>query len=373
LAAENIIDAALLERARRAARSTGERIDQVLTKLALISEADLAAALSRYLSVPVVTAADIPHEPVLPDLIEAGFVRRNKTVPLAVSDEHLMVGVVDPFHDEPIRALAYLTRRSVSLRIFIPAEYEKALDAVYGGSASDAGRLGSHGDADASDIDVQRLRDLASEAPTIRLVNQIIASAAEIGASDIHIEPTGDSVLVRYRLDGRLRTAQTLPPGLRAAVTSRIKIMAKLDIAERRLPQDGRIKIAVRGVDIDFRISTIPTAFGESVVMRILDRTRIELDFIKLGFSVEHIDALESLLHQPNGILLVTGPTGSGKTTTLYTALRALNKPDSKSSRSRIRSNTSSRGSTRSRCSRASDSIFRMRCARSCARTPTPS
>jgi general secretion pathway protein E len=135
---------------------------------------------------------------------------------------------------------------------------------------------------------------------------------------------------VRYRIDGALRTAQTLPPNLRAAVTSRIKIMSRLDIAERRLPQDGRIKIAVRGIDIDFRVSTIPTVFGESVVLRILDRSRVDLDFEKLGFHEKHIATLQELMAQPNGIILVTGPTGSGKTTTLYTALKGLNRPDRK-------------------------------------------
>ena len=138
------------------------------------------------------------------------------------------------------------------------------------------------------------MRDIASEAPVIRLVNQIIASAVEARASDIHIEPNVDQVLVRYRIDGLLRTAQVLAPALRAAITSRLKIMSKLDIAERRMPQDGRIKVAVRGVDIDFRVSTIPTVFGESVVMRILDRTRVELDFAKLGFSADHISAFAS-------------------------------------------------------------------------------
>jgi general secretion pathway protein E len=144
------------------------------------------------------------------------------------------------------------------------------------------------------------------------------------------MEPNVDQVLVRYRIDGMLRTAQTLAPSLRAAITSRLKIMAKLDIAERRMPQDGRIKLAVRGVDIDFRVSTIPTIFGESVVLRILDRTRVTLDFPALGFSNDQIATLERLLQEPNGIILVTGPTGSGKTTTLYTALKSLNSADRK-------------------------------------------
>jgi general secretion pathway protein E len=329
LAAEAIVERAVLDRARRAARTTGERFDHVLTKLGLVSEGDLAVSLSKYLSIPLATPTLVPAAPVLAERVGADFVRRNRVLPLATEDGRLVVGVTDPFNDEPIRALAFLTNLAVIAYIFVPADFDKAFDTLYVAGADDAA-LAVHGGVDASEVDVQRLRDMASEAPTIRLVNQIIAQAVEARASDIHVEPNVDTVLVRYRIDGVLRTAQTLAPGLRAAVTSRIKIMAKLDIAERRLPQDGRIKIAVRGIDIDFRISTIPTAFGESVVMRILDRSRVELDFAKLGFSEAHVAAFTELMNQPNGIVLVTGPTGSGKTTTLYTALKALNSSERK-------------------------------------------
>jgi general secretion pathway protein E len=329
LIAENIVERAVLERARRAAHTTGERFDHVLTKLGLVSEGDLAVSLSKYLSIPLVMPALVPAAPLLADRVSADFVRRNRIMPLALDGGRLAVGVTDPFNDEPIRALAFLTNLTVAAHIFIPADFDKAFEALYVG-AGEGDALAVHSGAEASEVDVQRLRDMASEAPTIRLVNQIIAQAVETRASDIHVEPNVDAVLVRYRIDGVLRTAQTLAPGLRAAVTSRIKIMAKLDIAERRLPQDGRIKIAVRGVDIDFRISTIPTAFGESVVMRILDRSRVELDFAKLGFTDAHVTAFADLMNQPNGIVLVTGPTGSGKTTTLYTALKALNSSERK-------------------------------------------
>jgi general secretion pathway protein E len=329
LAEERIVEPSALERARRAAQTTGERFDHVLTKLGLVSDGDLAAGLAKYLSIPLASPDLVPAEAVLADRVGADFVRRNRVLPLAVGGGGLTVGVIDPFHDEPIRALAYLTNLTVVAHIFVPADFERAFDALYV-QAADAGALAVQAGVEASEVDVQRLRDMASEAPTIRLVNQIIAQAVETRASDIHVEPNVDAVLVRYRVDGLLRTAHTLAPGLRAAVTSRIKIMAKLDIAERRLPQDGRIKIAVRGVDIDFRISTIPTAFGESVVMRILDRSRVELDFAKLGFSEAHVEAFLELMNQPNGIVLVTGPTGSGKTTTLYTALKTLNSSERK-------------------------------------------
>jgi general secretion pathway protein E len=329
LVEEKIVDRAIIDRACNAARKTGDRLDRVLTKLGLISEADLTDALSKYLSVPIVSPADVPLERIAPDIIETDFVRRNNILPLAIDDVVLTLGVTDLFNTEPILALAYLTHLSIKLRIFTPVEFERAFKTLYKTGPNDFGQA-MPSRLEASELDVQRLRDMASEAPVILLVNQLVTNAVEARASDIHIEPTIDQLLVRYRVDGMLRTAQTLAPALRAAITSRIKIMSKLDIAERRMPQDGRIKIVVRGVDVDFRVSTIPTMFGESVVMRVLDRTRVELDFVRLGFSTDHIAALRRLMHEPNGIILVTGPTGSGKTTTLYTALKTLNNVERK-------------------------------------------
>jgi general secretion pathway protein E len=329
LIAEKIIDYVVLERAVSAARKTGERLDRVLTKLGMVPEVNLAAALSKFLSLTLAGPSDVPLERILPEFIEADFVRRNRILPLALEEGALSVGVTDPFNTEPIQALAYLTSLTLKIRVFAPGDFDRAFDALYAVRANETDSSSLNG-AEASELDVQRLRDIASEAPVIRLVNQIITSAVEASASDIHIEPNLDQVLVRYRIDGMLRTAQVLSPALRAAITSRLKIMSKLDIAERRMPQDGRIKVAVRGIDIDFRVSTIPTAFGESVVLRILDRSRVELDFTKLGFSTDHISALNSLLLEPNGIILVTGPTGSGKTTTLYTALKYLNSSERK-------------------------------------------
>ncbi|WP_410052174.1 GspE/PulE family protein [Bradyrhizobium sp. SZCCHNS30571] len=329
LRAEGIVDRMSLDRAGRAAQTTGDRLDTVLTKLGLVSEAGLVAALAKFLALDLVRPDQIPIDPVLPELVEAEFVRHNHVLPLGCSDGRLAVGVTDPFNHDPIRALAFLTGLSVDMRLFTAADFDKACAGLYPAmSRSDETR--ATGGAEANEADVQRLRDLASEAPIIRLVNQIITSAVEARASDIHIEPNVDQVLVRYRIDGALRSVQVLAADLRAAITSRVKIMSKLDIAERRLPQDGRIKIAVRGIDIDFRVSTIPTAFGESVVLRVLDRNRISLDFVELGFSAEHIATLQALLQQPNGIILVTGPTGSGKTTTLYTALKTLNSTERK-------------------------------------------
>ena len=328
---EGLIDAHGLQRALRAMAATGERFDHVLTKLGLISESDLFAQLAAHLGNPPVSPEEMPAAPVLPDLIELKFVQRHGALPLACDDRRLLVATSDPLNDEPLKALAYLVERPIEARVITPVEFERAVVALYRRDAqSDFDEAISLRGDGAAEFDLQRLRDLASEAPIIRLVNQIIANAVESGASDIHIEPGPDAVLVRYRIDGALRTAQTIAPNLQAAVVSRIKIMSKRDIAERRLPQDGRIKIAVRGVDIDFRVSTVPTMFGESVVMRILDRRAVELDFVKLGFSSSAIGSLRALMRQPNGIVLVTGPTGSGKTTTLYTALKEINRPEVK-------------------------------------------
>jgi general secretion pathway protein E len=180
-------------------------------------------------------------------------------------------------------------------------------------------------DAEPAEEDAERLKDLASEAPVIRLVNQLIARAVETHASDVHLEPFPDRLRIRYRYDGVLHEVEPPPSRLQAAVISRIKIMARLDIAERRLPQDGRIKLTVRGHEIDFRVSTIPSLHGEKVVLRILDRTAVEFDFAKLGLPADIRQGIERALDLPNGMVLVTGPTGSGKTTTLYTGLLKLN------------------------------------------------
>jgi general secretion pathway protein E len=330
LVQDGAIDGLVLDRAHRATQATAERFDQVLTKLGLLSETDLAVEYSKYLSIPLVLPTEIPQEPVLGDALSADFVRRNKVIPLSSDGNGLVIALVDPFNHDPVRAIAFLTGRETILRIIAPAEFDKVFESLYVGADTNANGTDLNGVGDASEIDIQRLRDIASEAPIIRLVNQLIANAVEAGASDIHVEPNAEALMVRHRIDGLLRTAQVLQLGLRAAVTSRIKIMAKLDIAERRLPQDGRIKIAVRGVDIDFRISTIPTAFGESVVMRILDRSRVVLDFASLGFDKEQIAMFEDFLGRANGVVLVTGPTGSGKTTTLYTMLKMLNRSERK-------------------------------------------
>ncbi len=331
LLSRRAVDGLSLQRSQRAARQSGERFDHVLTKLGLIPEAALCDHLAQFLDITTVDDQDLPIEPVLPELIAERYIRANGLIPLSLVRNVLTVALVDPFNLEVTDALAYSTGYEIALRLTTPARMEKALLAVYGAAQSRGNMVESDGRGEAaSEFDLQRLRDIANEAPVIRRVNQIVAEAIESRASDIHIEPTPDQVLIRYRIDGVLRNVEQLPPGLKAAISSRIKIMSQLDIAERRLPQDGRIKLAVRGVDIDFRVSTIPTAHGESIVMRILDRSHVALDFETLGFEPDTLAPLRTVMNHPNGIILVTGPTGSGKTTTLYTALKELNQPDVK-------------------------------------------
>jgi len=321
----NLLDVASVERARRAAEATGDRFDQVLTKLGLMSDANLAAGLAKYLDLPVFSPRDLPSEPLLADRLPTTFVRENRILPVRLEEDGLTLAVVDPFDHVPLASVRFVFDRAIHYQIITPAEFERAVETLYGGQATPSTKVVT-GD-DASEFDLERLRDSASEAPVIRLVNQIIAEAVDARASDIYIEPTAASLTVRYRVDGLLRVAQEVPSHLRAAVISRIKIMAHLDIAERRLPQDGRIKLAFRGHDIDFRVATIPTMDGETVTLRVLDRSRVKLDLPELGFDPEQIESLQRLMAQPNGIILVTGPTGSGKTTTLYTMLKQVNRP----------------------------------------------
>src|SRR5690606_11953151 len=214
--------------------------------------------------------------------------------------------------------------------VAVRSEIDELIERWHGQGRSAMEGIVENAEGEAGFDDVEHLRDLASEAPVIRLVNLVIQRAVERRACDIQIEPLENRLKVRYSVDGVLEEGESPPVNLTARVISRIKIMAKLNIAERRLPQDGRIMARVQGKELDLRVSTVPTAHGESVVMRLLDRETVVLDFGKLGFGPQFMPRFQKVLEQPHGILLVTGPTGSGKTTTLYTALSKLNTPDVK-------------------------------------------
>jgi len=322
-----------IERAQHLAVESQERLESVLTRLGLITERDLAEALSQFLHLPLAVAADYPPQPILEDQLGRKFLREARVLPLREVPEGVVVAMANPLDSYAAHAVRFAVGKPILPQVALPADLEAAHERLYGDGKSGihqiSGETGDHvGESIADDVD--RLKDIASEAPVIRLVNLLITQAVEARASDIHIEPMENELRVRYRVDGVLRPVESPPHRLSSALISRIKIMAKLNIAERRLGQDGRVAMAVRGKDIDLRVATTPTIHGESVVIRILDRAHVELDLVTLGFDESVIGPFRALLTHPHGILLVTGPTGSGKTTTLYSALSEINTSDKK-------------------------------------------
>jgi general secretion pathway protein E len=331
LIAAGKLDRSGLERAVRLAGGRDERLAAVLAKLGLVNERDLAAALAAQLNAPLVEPVHLPDVPLEIEQLSPKFLKQRRILPLAETEDGVVLAMADPLDQYAIEAFRLATRQTPIVCVAEPGLIEGAIDRLYGE------RIGEVADASAAlqaeqaeDVDVERLKDMASEAPVIQLVNSLIAQAVEARASDVHIEPFENEFRVRYRIDGVLQDSAPLPDQLRAAVISRVKIMARLDIAERRLPQDGRVKMIVRGKTIDLRISTLPIMHGESVVMRVLDRDSVELDLEVLGVRDPSRTRLDEILAEPNGIFMVTGPTGSGKTTTLYAALCAINGPEKK-------------------------------------------
>lgn len=316
-----------LTRAQRLLVEAGGSLSTLLVRLGLVSERDMAEAASEVLQLPLLLAKDCPEEPPENVLISLRFLKQQTVCPVGEDEQGIDLLVADPQDDYAAQAVELATGRSVRIRVGQHSEITDLIERYYGQGRSAMGTIVENiGDDSASaEDDVEHLRDLASEAPVIRLVNLVIQRAVELRASDIHIEPFENRLKVRYRVDGVLEEAESPPANLTAAVISRIKIMSKLNIAERRLPQDGRIMVRVQGKELDLRVSTMPTAHGESVVMRLLDRESVVLDFKTLGFTDEFLSSFVKVLEQPHGILLVTGPTGSGKTTTLYAALSQLN------------------------------------------------
>ncbi|MEW5726264.1 MAG: type II secretion system ATPase GspE [Pseudomonadota bacterium] len=328
------LDTAALDRARRLCDGSNERLPAVLTKLGLVSERDMASALAELLGLRLAAPEDYPETPVLDDMLSPQFLRNFHLLPLSRDEGRLLLAAADPLDPYGPDAVRLASGLPVEVRVAVPAELEAALDRLLGDGRSRLNRIAEEVDdapgGGAADEDVERLKDLASEAPVVRLVNLLIARAAEMRASDIHLEPFESRLRVRYRVDGALVEGEEPPMRLKAALVSRVKIMARLNIAERRLPQDGRIRLAVRGRDLDLRVSTLPTLHGETVVMRLLDRGAAIPDFPSLGFDEPAAATFLSLLERPNGVVLVTGPTGSGKTTTLYASLLRLNTAERK-------------------------------------------
>ena len=277
---------------------------------------------------------DFPKEPYFCAKLPAKFLKYKGALPVSLDGNTLKVVLADTEDIDTLDAIRQVTGFELTVFKGRREDIEAAIDRIYSSDQATVEKI--VGDITPDDFgtvkeeDIDHLRDMASEAPVIRLVNLIVTRAIEGGASDIHFEPFEDSFRVRFRVDDILKEVESLPLVLHAAVSSRIKIMANLNIAERRLPQDGRIKIAISGRDVDIRVATMPTSFGESIVLRILDRNKLVLNLTDMGLSSQSKTIFDSMIAKPYGMLLVTGPTGSGKTTTLYTTLDKLNSPDKK-------------------------------------------
>lgn len=320
-----------LQRARQVHALSGGSFIQILVRLGLVAERDIAQELVDRQGLQLLAAEDYPQEPVLDDgLISPLYMREQQLLPIADDGSVLRLAMLNPNDNMAIQAVALATGRQVQPALALGSELEAAYERLYGAGARQAqDELTAVEDAAGID-DIERLRDMASEAPVIRLVNSVFARALDTRASDIHIEPFEHHLAIRFRIDGVLQEIETPAVQLAPAVISRLKILSKLNIAERRLPQDGRIQLRLQGRPIDLRVSTVPTMHGESVVMRILDKQSINLELDSIGLSEQNLRDFKAVLDKPNGIFLVTGPTGSGKTTTLYSALNRLNTVDRK-------------------------------------------
>ena len=301
----------------------------------MLTEQEVAFVLSRHLNVRMALSKDYPSIAIENPGIAINYMRNAEIVPVQADDDRIVVAMSNPQDAFACQAICMASGKLVEPLLGLPSEIRANIERLYGAEASKKDNAGSDDDFeitshDNHSDDVEHLKDMASEAPVIRLVNQIMTNAMTQRASDIHIEPFESHLKVRYRIDGVIHEVESPPPQLTPAIISRLKLMARLNIAERRLPQDGRIQLRAHGKEIDMRVSTVPTMHGESVVMRLLDKHSVKLDLNTLGFSDDNLRKVQQQLDAPHGVILVTGPTGSGKTTTLYSALTQLNTPENK-------------------------------------------
>jgi len=334
LAQQAGIKLADITRARKlclAESGTDDDILRTLIRLGAVRDEEAAQGYATLMGVPRLSPEQAAEQTSPEPFGNERFLRHYGVVVIRSDAAHLCVAASAPLCSYALDALSYRAGRPLSLLIATAAEVNGLIERFHGEGRTAMDALIESLDVEGDTLeDIEHLRDLASEAPVIRVVNLILQKAVEARASDVHVEPFEDRLQVRYRIDGLLVQGEAPPSSHGAAVISRLKIMARLDIAERRLPQDGRIMLRVLGKELDLRVSTVPTSFGESVVMRLLDRETVGFDFQTLGIEGSRLETLLDLLERPHGILLVTGPTGSGKTTTLYTALSRLNTAERK-------------------------------------------
>jgi type IV pilus assembly protein PilB len=334
IVSEGLVSAEHLAPALAEQKKTGERLADLVVRLGLLSEATIVSAQSQHYRIPAVPFPDVVPSELL-RLVPSAIARKHEVIPIGRSAGALTLAMVDPTNLAALDDVAFRTGMRVFPVISLPSRIREAIDGAYAdiknglASALTEAEASAAADADTRDrVDPNQLRASAEHLPVVRLVNSILLEAVQRGASDIHLEPGEDAVHVRYRLDGVLQDVMNPAKRLEPALVSRLKIMANLDIAERRLPQDGRIKFRDGAREVDFRVSIIPALFGESVVLRLLDKTSLRLDLTQLGFDGWSLQQFQKAIRSPHGLILVTGPTGSGKSTTLYSALQAVNSAD---------------------------------------------
>lgn len=337
---EQLIDRRLLsseemERVTKLQQEQQAPLIRLIVELGFLSEDDLLPVLRDHFEIPMVTLKDFPATPLPVEFSPTvgDFFKQARMVPIKIESRNLIVAVTDPLDVVRLHALELAAGLHVKPVLAKEKDITARIEALFGNSYSTEANTNSGAreiEGAADEEDVAHLRDMASEVPVIRLVNQMLVRALESRASDVHIEPFENQLKVRYRIDGILHEVEPPPRQLKAAVISRLKILAQLNIAERRLPQDGRIKIRLAGKDVDLRIATVPTLYGESVVIRLLERAQIFTQMDTLGFPSRILQRFNEMISKPHGMMLVTGPTGSGKTTTLYGALQKINDPGKK-------------------------------------------
>ncbi len=338
---KGLINDKQLQEALENQRETKRLLGQVLIDLAFVKEADVVRAIGEQTGMPSINLdqLEIPGDVI--KRVSASIARIYKVIPVKWEDNTLTVAMADPLNVHTLNDLRFLLGCEVRGAISTEDHVEKSIEKHYGTEMESlgdlleelgqkAGEMPEPEEDKDSEVDIQHLQQLAEQAPVVKLLNLVLMQAIKARTSDIHFEPFEDQFKIRYRVDGTLYEMVPPPKHLSLALASRIKVMANLDIAERRLPQDGRIQLNMGGREVDLRISTLPTVFGESIVMRVLDKSVVMLSLEHIGMSPDELRKFEQLIKKPNGIILATGPTGCGKTTTLYSALRVLNGPEVK-------------------------------------------
>jgi type IV pilus assembly protein PilB len=329
----NLISESQLEQALAQQKGEGGRIGSILIRLGFVNEEDVAQCLGQKYGIPYISLDTQTIDAAVTQLIPPTIAQKHLVIPVSKAGTILTMAMADPTNVFAVDDVKFMTGLNVRLMIATESSVRRAIDRYYDSSETLQNVMASIEDAsmevmeeqDDPNLNVGELKQAVEEAPVIKLVNLILAEAIKRGASDIHAEPYEKAFRIRFRIDGILYEVMSPPMSMKNAIISRLKIMADLDISERRLPQDGRMKVKFKAREVDFRVSTLPTLFGEKVVMRLLDKSNLMLDMSKLGFAPQALAAFEDAIRAPYGMILVTGPTGSGKTTTLYSALDRLN------------------------------------------------